>query len=126
MKIQCECGNPWFAEEVQLEDVGWILERRLVCTKCETPFVKKEPPNPFLNLYEISYQEEAFPWDQWSAGKVVEQKHPIGEVYVDHSSGITAVLCVLVEEEHIHDARIKGGKILLEYMKNEQLNTGNM
>ena len=46
-----------------------------------------------------------------------KRTHPLHEVYKDHSSGITEVLCVLVEADSRLDAKIAGGTILMEYMK---------
>lgn len=72
---------------------------------------------PETHTYEVSYQQEAFPWDRWSIAETTKRTHPLHDVYKDHSSGITEVLCVLVEADSRLDAKIAGGTILMEYMK---------
>ena len=78
--------------------------------------IKSQESEPEISIYEVSYQQEAFPWDQWSIAETTKRTHPLYEVYKDHSSGITEVLCVLVEADNRLDAKIAGGTILMEYM----------
>ena len=79
--------------------------------------IRSHEEEPEIRTYEVSYQQEAFPWDRWSIAETTRRTHPLYEVYKDHSSGITEALCVLVEADNRLDAKIAGGTILMEYME---------
>ena len=133
MKIQCECGCDKFQEHFQIENLDKVsvINKFVVCTRClhevDVDIPKQEytlreysvpdADEPEIRTYEVSYQQEAFPWDRWSIAETTRRTHPLYEVYKDHSSGITEVLCVLVEADNRLDAKIAGGTILMEYMR---------
>lgn len=68
-------------------------------------------------IWLVSYQYEAFPWDQWNISQVKEIKNPIGEPFTESVNGITSIDYVFIKNKSKSEAMIEGGKILSNYIK---------
>lgn len=104
-----------FPKEISLEDMS-NEEIITLIKKIITPVIVETP------TYEISYQEEAFPWDMWSIKETYPGQtrgHELNTVYVGNDSGIVQYLYTFIQAEGKHDARNKGGKLILEYLGRE-------
>lgn len=86
--------------------------QNLVVDYC-LPKVEDSPSNIWL----VSYQYEAFPWDQWNIIEATNLTEELNKPFSKSAGGITVVDYVYIKNDSKHEALIEGGKILLDYIK---------